>query len=128
MSWLTSKVDKVMQKRFLHCAPNGHSPFLWALTHDFNILLLKVDIMKFQAWELGKPYTWIEKQSENCSISTAKDCGFGQLYFYTDDEGVLHCDSETMGKEFVKRMLCQMVDDAKFHDYSNFPGTEEKSE
>lgn len=44
---------------------------------------------------------------------TAKGCGFGQLYFYRNEAGDLHCDSETMGKEFVKRMLCQMVDDCK---------------
>ena len=43
----------------------------------------------------------------------AKDCGFGQFYFYHNDEGQLCCDSETMGKEFIKRMLCQMVDDCE---------------
>ncbi len=70
-----------------------------------------------------------EKIEDSCSPTesvlfewTAKDCGFGQLYFYTDEKGVLRCDSETMGKEFAKRMLCQMVDDAQFHDYPNFPG------
>jgi len=46
---------------------------------------------------------------------TAKGTGFGELYFYHKD-GKLKCDSETMGKEFVKRMLCQMVDDAEFDD------------
>ena len=44
---------------------------------------------------------------------TAKDCGFGRFYFYHNDEGQLCCDSETMGKEFIKRMLCQMVDDCE---------------
>lgn len=37
--------------------------------------------------------------------------GFGQLYFYTDENGTIHCESETMGKEFIKMVLCRMVDD-----------------
>jgi hypothetical protein len=44
---------------------------------------------------------------------TAKGCGFGQFYFYTDKDGQLCCSSETMGKEFIKRILNQMVDDCK---------------
>lgn len=44
---------------------------------------------------------------------TAKGCGFGQFYFYYDEDGQLCCSSETMGKDFIKRMLCQMVDDCK---------------
>jgi len=44
---------------------------------------------------------------------SAKGVGFGTFYFYHDGDKVA-CDSETMSKEFVKRMLCQMVDDAEF--------------
>lgn len=73
-----------------------------------------------------------ENIEDSCTLSgasvlfewSAKGCGFGQLYFYQAEDGKLHCDSETMGKEFVKRMLCQMVDDAEFRDYKDFPGTE----
>ena len=43
----------------------------------------------------------------------AQGRGFGQFYFYHDDDSQLCCSSETMGKEFIKRMLCQMVDDCK---------------
>ena len=41
---------------------------------------------------------------------TAEGIGFGQLYFYTKN-GVVYCDNELMGKEFIKKMLCQMVDE-----------------
>mgnify|MGYP000604239507 CR=1 FL=1 len=44
---------------------------------------------------------------------TAKGCGFGQLYFYHNKAGKLLCSSETMSKDFIKRMLCQMVDDCE---------------
>lgn len=45
-----------------------------------------------------------------CFNWTAKGVGFGQLYFYTKDDQV-YCDNEMMGKEFIKKMLCKMVDD-----------------
>ena len=43
---------------------------------------------------------------------TAEGTGFGQFYFYYENDQLM-CDSETMGKEFIKRMLCQMVDDCE---------------
>lgn len=45
----------------------------------------------------------------------ANKIGFGELYFYTketDDGVTIYCDNELMNKEFIKRMLCKMVDDA----------------
>lgn len=43
---------------------------------------------------------------------SAKGIGFGELYFYEKD-GKIYCDNELMGKEFIKRMLCKMVDDCE---------------
>lgn len=41
----------------------------------------------------------------------SKGSGFGQMYFYVNkDDGYVHCENETMGRGFLKRMLCQMVD------------------
>lgn len=47
--------------------------------------------------------------------------GFGEAVFYwsNHEEGgpmKLYCENECMGKEFIKRMLCRMVDDATFKD------------
>ena len=50
-----------------------------------------------------------------CGITfnwSRKDVGFGQLYFYVKD-GVMYCDNELMGKEFIKETLCKMVDDCE---------------
>lgn len=38
---------------------------------------------------------------------------FGTFYFYMKD-GVLQCDSGTTNKEFVKQMICKMIDECKF--------------
>ena len=44
---------------------------------------------------------------------TAKDIGFGEFVFiWNDEKERLEMDTETMSKEFIKRMLCQMVDEA----------------
>lgn len=43
---------------------------------------------------------------------TSKGTGFGQFYFYhKEEDGKTHCSNELMSKEFIKKMLCQMVDD-----------------
>ena len=54
-----------------------------------------------------------EMQTDGIFVNwTAKGTGFGQFYFYYENDQLM-CDSETMGKEFIKRMLCQMVDDCE---------------
>lgn len=45
---------------------------------------------------------------------TAKGIGFGYLRFYLGKDGIIHCDSESMNKQFIKNMLCKMVDDCVF--------------
>jgi len=48
---------------------------------------------------------------------SAKGCGFGQLGFYTkEDDDKVYCMNEMMSKEFVKKMLCHMVDNAIMDD------------
>jgi len=48
---------------------------------------------------------------------TAKGCGFGEFYFYTKEgDNTIYCDNEMMSKEFVKKMLCEMVDNAVMND------------
>ena len=37
--------------------------------------------------------------------------GFGEFYFYLDDEdNKIRCSNELMSKEFIKEILCKMVD------------------
>jgi hypothetical protein len=44
---------------------------------------------------------------------SAKDIGFGEFVFiWNDKKNRLDIHTETMSKEFIKRMLCQMVDEA----------------
>ena len=53
---------------------------------------------------------------DGCTLNwSAKGMGFGQFYFYNKD-GKLHCDNEMMSREFIKKMLCQMVDDCVLDD------------
>ncbi len=46
---------------------------------------------------------------------SAKGVGFGQFVFYMQD-GVLHCDSELMSKQFIKETLCKMIDNCVLED------------
>jgi hypothetical protein len=45
----------------------------------------------------------------------AKNVGFGQFKFYTKDD-VVYCDNECMSKEFIKQVLCDMVDNCVLTD------------
>ena len=44
-----------------------------------------------------------------------KLAGFGHLSFRNED-GKIHCSSETMSRVFVKNVLCKLVDDAVFDE------------
>lgn len=41
--------------------------------------------------------------------------GFGQLYFYVDGD-TIKCSNECMGKEFIKKVLCDMVDQCQLQE------------
>lgn len=47
---------------------------------------------------------------------SVKGFGFGQLYFYQDDNEVIHCSNECMSKERIKSILAQMVDQCILED------------
>ena len=50
---------------------------------------------------------------ENCFFRwSKKGCGFGTLSFYFKD-GKLICDNDHMNKDFVKKLLCDMVDSSE---------------
>lgn len=44
---------------------------------------------------------------------TTKSAGFGNTTFYTK-KGKLYCDNEAMSKDFVKTVMCKLVDDSVF--------------
>jgi hypothetical protein len=51
-----------------------------------------------------------------------KGVGFGQFYFYEKD-GVMYCDNEIMSKNFIKMVLCKMVDRCELTDIRDRPDT-----
>ena len=53
------------------------------------------------------------RPSGDCEFGwVAKGIGFGSFRFWIDEDNVLRCDNEAMGKQFIKDMLCKMVDEA----------------
>lgn len=46
---------------------------------------------------------------------SVKNIGWGVFYFYNKD-GKLHCSNETMSKEFIKEILCKMIDDCELDE------------
>src|SRR5271166_690600 len=70
---------------------------------------------------------FLEQMPESCDPHSprvgfdwsSKSIGFGQMYFYVDKaDGYVHCDNEGMGREFLKEMLCKMVDNCVLNDPS----------
>lgn len=44
-----------------------------------------------------------------------KDVGVGTFSFWEKD-GKVYCDNEGMSKEFIKKVLCEMVDQSTLED------------
>lgn len=42
-----------------------------------------------------------------------KSCGFGGMRMVLLNDGTLECDNEAMDRDFLKKVLCKLVDDAK---------------
>lgn len=54
---------------------------------------------------------WSKPDSEGFILGwETKSAGFGELTIYLE-KGVLGCDTEAMGKEFVREVLNKLVDD-----------------
>ena len=46
----------------------------------------------------------------------AKGTGYGEFTFHYDPNNKWHIDNECMSKDFIKAVLCAMVDQAKLDD------------
>lgn len=47
---------------------------------------------------------------------TSKGVGFGEFSIYRGTNSELRCANECMSKDFIKSMLCKMVDDCELDD------------
>ena len=55
-----------------------------------------------------------KEKTENIMFTWGIDgIGFGTTTFYYKD-GVLKCDNEAMGKNSIKKILCEFIDRAEF--------------
>jgi hypothetical protein len=53
----------------------------------------------------------------SCSINwSVKGTGFGNLQLYVGQDGKTWIQNEGMGKTFIKKILCDLVDDATLED------------
>jgi hypothetical protein len=51
---------------------------------------------------------------------SSKGVGFGTMSFYLDPkDGYVHCGNEIMSRQFLKDMLCKMVDNAVMDEYND---------
>jgi len=60
-------------------------------------------------------FTVLYKDKPICIKWAREGVGFGEIVFYYD-EGELMCENECMSADFIKKVLCDLVDDAKFTD------------
>ena len=57
----------------------------------------------------------VELENEFVLQWSMPEVGFGQFRFYTKDN-VVYCDNECMSKEFIKKILCHMIDNCVLED------------
>jgi len=61
---------------------------------------------------------WCEPDGHGGYNWSACGVGFGQFYFYIKDDKIM-CSNEQKDKEFIKKMLCKMVDDCELSCTTN---------
>ena len=59
-------------------------------------------------------HSTLEENKSFALLWTVKDFGFGEISFYSTNDKQMCCASEYMGREFVKKALCVMVDNCQF--------------
>jgi hypothetical protein len=53
----------------------------------------------------------LEAWKDNVAIKWQNEQGFGEILFYKDNNNVWHVDTEYMDKDFLKRILFELIDD-----------------
>lgn len=72
--------------------------------------------MSAEIEELTKANVCFDAEVPNMVLWGVPDVGFGTFHFYNGKDGKVHCGNETMSKEFIKKVLCDMVDDCVLDD------------
>ncbi len=77
---------------------------------------------------------FFDKCEDSCTPSgytyfnwDAEGIGFGQLSFYIENDKLM-CGNELMGKDFIKEMLCKMVDDCELDCPRSIPEMKNEEE
>jgi hypothetical protein len=77
---------------------------------DWELTLVEVDGF----WGQGEGTCISDGGGVEVSWGT-KGAGFGTLTFFLQD-GKLRCDNQMMGRDFIKRVLCKLVDEMQLQD------------
>lgn len=68
-------------------------------------------------YDFRRAEAWLGRSGRGIGISWyAAGVGFGEVYFEVGPEGQVHIDTEMMSDEFVKELLCHMVEKATKDD------------
>lgn len=103
---------------------NSFTTKVWLREHDAGFLVRPEEMQKKFKKQWGRE---LKPQLYNpISIQwSEKGRGFGEYHFWELD-GQIFCDNECDSREAVKRVLCQMVDQALFIDDRMEPGVNPK--
>lgn len=66
--------------------------------------------------DLKKASVSLDEDISNMILWSVPNVGFGTLHFYKGKDGKIHCGNECMSREFIKKVLCDMVDDLVLDD------------
>jgi hypothetical protein len=70
--------------------------------------------MEIKDIEIYRSDVFINDKCQGMVIQWSANIGFGELTLYVDkDNGKVCVDSECMSKDFVKKVLCELIDEAE---------------
>jgi hypothetical protein len=90
-------------KKFFNSCPTYCTP--WSVSDKRFARALDIDIENDYQARPWASFQWSEQ-----------DHGFGEFAFRTNKQGKIECHCEGESKEFLKKMLCKLVDAATITD------------
>lgn len=60
--------------------------------------------------ELASASVSLDPEISNMILWSVPTVGFGTFHFYNGVDDKVHCGNEYMSKEFIKKVLCDMID------------------
>lgn len=112
-----AKIREAAVKGNIRCTPRVERALSNVDLRNPDFTIVEVELHGWGAWEREKDGQKFGNLGGFAIDWVAKSAGCGTMSVYIDKEdGKIHCQNEYMGKQFLKDVLCKLVDEMILDD------------